>query len=128
MKTNKSGFTLIEMIVVISIIAIMAGVSYPSLLAYRNHNIDQERENHELLINKAMNQYYALSGRYPSLAAAIDFETTVPFNLTPAGETKLTQELTKITGVSPNIATYHFHYRDAGGVPDLTKLTITNRP
>ncbi len=128
MKTNKSGFTLIELIVVISIIAIMAGVAFPSLLAYRNHNIEQERENHELMMNKAMNQYYALSGRYPTLAASIDFETAAPYSLTAVGETKLTQELIKITGVSPNITSYQFHFRDAGGTPDLTKLTITVRP
>lgn len=127
---NNQGFTLIEMVIVITIIAIMAGLAYPSLMAYRTHHAESERASHEIMVNKALKQYYALTGLYPHLGPVTDYTplaSPTPYRLTPAGLIKLRDELVKITGVLPDIATYHYNYTDNLGNADLSFLQITQK-
>lgn len=117
MNSNK-GFTLIELIIVLAIIAIMAATMFPSLQAYRQRGNEQEREHHEYMLNKAVKQYYALTGRYPSLASGIDYNTT-EYELTTDGESKIEQELVSKTGFRPDKSKYDFVYD-----PDNHSFTV----
>lgn len=63
MKSRK-GFTLIEVVIVLSIIAVVSAFAYPRITGYMQMRQEQYRENQEYLVNKALMQYYALTGRY----------------------------------------------------------------
>ncbi len=111
MKDNIKGFTLIEMIIAITIIGILAGAFFPSLMAIKNHNMEREREGHEIMVNKTLKQYYALTGQYPALTTtAGDYSDTTPYQITLTGLNKLSSELVKVTGVLPDVETYDYFY------------------
>jgi len=60
----QDGFTLVEMLVVLMILAILYTAAYPRISGYMKISRDQYRANHEYMVNKALMQYYALTGRY----------------------------------------------------------------
>lgn len=128
MNKNKQGFTLIEMVIVILIIGIMAGVLFPSLSAYREHNREQERAGHEIMINKALKQVYALTGVYP-IFDNDPVSTPVTYTLTTLGETQLETTLVTTMGFNPNTNLYSYSYADPGANPlDPSALIVTLRP
>ncbi|MCL2057644.1 MAG: type II secretion system GspH family protein [Oscillospiraceae bacterium] len=59
------GFTLIELIVVIAVMAVLFSVLLPPMLAYRETIYERERLANMSAINDAIRQCYALEGRYP---------------------------------------------------------------
>lgn len=52
------------MLVVLMILAILYTAAYPRISGYMKISRDQYRANHEYMVNKALMQYYALTGRY----------------------------------------------------------------
>ncbi|MDR3543326.1 MAG: type II secretion system protein [Desulfosporosinus sp.] len=64
--TNKKGFTLIEMLIVLAIIGIMLSMAYPSLARSYDSSKENDRARNEYVVNKALKQYYALNGKYPN--------------------------------------------------------------
>ena len=61
---NRKGFTIIEMVIVMAILAILSAFAYPRIAGYMEMNREKHRANHEYMVNKALMQYYALTGRY----------------------------------------------------------------
>ena len=61
---SRDGFTLVEMLVVLMIIAILYTAAYPRISGYMKMSQERYRTNHEYMVNKALMQYYALTGRY----------------------------------------------------------------
>lgn len=61
---NRKGFTLVEMIVTMALITIVASAAYPRIAGYIRANKETYRANQEYLVNKALIQYYALTGAY----------------------------------------------------------------
>lgn len=63
-RVNESGFTLIEMMIVVAVVAILAAVAVPSYVNYRNRAIQSEAV--EALMRGRMDQelFFAENNRY----------------------------------------------------------------
>jgi prepilin-type N-terminal cleavage/methylation domain-containing protein len=61
----EGGFTLIELITAIAIVALIISLIIPPLAEYRQKVLESERAATEDTISKAIRQCYALEGRYP---------------------------------------------------------------
>ncbi|SDH92294.1 type II secretion system protein [Desulfosporosinus hippei] len=116
MSRNR-GFTLIEMMIVLVIIGIIVSAGYPSLPEAVNRSRETERSRHEYVVNKALKQYYALTGKYP--------EYTLPVNLS-----SLKDDLYSQTGVSLNVEKYPntspqtFRDPDGDGKCEISSLHV----
>jgi prepilin-type N-terminal cleavage/methylation domain-containing protein len=71
---SRKGFTLIELMVVISIIAIMAGVGFVSFTSAQIAGRDGRRKQDIRLLSSALDLYYQQNHRYPTSNAAGDWE------------------------------------------------------
>ena len=60
-----SGFTLVELLVVIAVIAILMGLLFPVLSEIHEHTLRVQALNDEKLIVGAINAYYSEYGKYP---------------------------------------------------------------
>lgn len=65
---RKRGFTLIEILIVVGIIAILIGIGAFSLAGVRPKARDAKRQTDLILVKAALAQYYADQGFYPTLA------------------------------------------------------------
>ena len=65
MQKNKSGFTIVELLVVIVVIAILATVMYISYNGIQARTRDDRRLTDVANIEKAMELYYSDNGSYP---------------------------------------------------------------
>ena len=62
---RDEGFTLIELIVVVAVVAVLFSVLLPPVLKYQESVYERERLANQSAINDAIRQCYALEGRYP---------------------------------------------------------------
>ncbi|WP_052090770.1 prepilin-type N-terminal cleavage/methylation domain-containing protein [Desulfosporosinus sp. HMP52] len=90
---KNNGFTLIEILIVLVIIGILASGAYPSLARAKDMSRENDRSRHEYVVNRALKQYYALTGTY--------LKSPIPLHLS-----MLKDELYSQTGVSLNISKY----------------------
>lgn len=74
---NRSGFTIVEVIVVVVVIAILATISVFSYSRFQVDARDSDRANKTTLLAEALEKYYDKNGEYPSPQAVIN---TVPAN------------------------------------------------
>ncbi len=68
LRMNKSGFTLIELMIVIAIIGILAAIAIPNFIAYRNKSFCSKAESDANNIAAAISDYYAV----PTRTACVD--------------------------------------------------------
>lgn len=68
LKTSK-GFTLVEMLIVIAIIAILAGIIFVGLPGFRNNALDTRRIADMKNVQNGLALYYSKCRAYPSDAA-----------------------------------------------------------
>lgn len=87
-KTSR-GFTIIEILVVIGVIAILTTISAVSFVRYQVDARDSQRANRAVIISEALEKYYDKNGEYPSCSA-----------MTAAGATVTT---TTLPGVDPAV-------------------------
>lgn len=92
MKTPQriqQGFTLIELMIVVVVVAILAAIAVPSYSAYVQRSHRAEAKNYLQTVAQRLEQNYALSGRYDQTqaGAAINnaFITATGFGTVPAG-------------------------------------------
>lgn len=85
MKT-KSAFTIVELIVVISIIAILSTLAIITYGGIRKDSRDATRSSNATVISEALEKYYDRNGEYPSVASLVN---TVPGNTGTAVASKL---------------------------------------
>ena len=76
MKKNINAFTLVELVIVITVIAILAGISILSLDGYQKIGRDAQRSTSATVIASALENYYNSHGDYPSCSAILG--TTSP--------------------------------------------------
>mgnify|MGYP003572469790 CR=1 FL=1 len=74
LRSNKEGFTLIELMIVIAIIGILAAIAIPNFIAYRNKAYCSAAESDAQAIMAALADYYSIPGNnsVPADAAAVD--------------------------------------------------------
>jgi prepilin-type N-terminal cleavage/methylation domain-containing protein len=62
LRSNKEGFTLIELMIVIAIIGILAAIAIPNFIAYRNKAYCSAVESDAQAIMAALADYYSIPG------------------------------------------------------------------
>ncbi len=62
MRSNKKGFTLIELMIVIAIIGILAAIAIPNFIAYRNKAFCSAAESDAQAIMAGLADYYSIPG------------------------------------------------------------------
>jgi len=68
-RKKVSGFTLIELMIVVAIIAILASIAYPSYVEYVNRGKRSEAQAALLEAQQFMERFYAANSRYTTDAA-----------------------------------------------------------
>ena len=68
LKTTKNGFSLIELLVVISIIGVLAGVLLMNFVGVRERAADTRKKNDLVQLKKALRLYYNDHQSYPDVA------------------------------------------------------------
>lgn len=70
MKYRSSGFTLIELMIVIAIIGILAGIAYPSYTAYVERGRRSDGQSALLDLSHRMDQYFSENKSYEGATLA----------------------------------------------------------
>ena len=71
MKNNQSGFTLVEIMIVVLIIAILASIAIPNILRARVNAHDAAAQAALKTIGTAMETYLATNDSYPATTTAL---------------------------------------------------------
>jgi prepilin-type N-terminal cleavage/methylation domain-containing protein len=119
---NQKGFTLIELVVVMTILTIVSAFVYPKIAGYMQTSNEHYRQNQEYMVNKALVQYYALTGRYYIDAS----HTAMDSEITNADD--MLDELKKKTGAFLKDSGSNYKYIKKGGAdaPDwyISKVEV----
>jgi prepilin-type N-terminal cleavage/methylation domain-containing protein len=69
-KSNQQGFTLIEVIVAIAVVAILAGIITPSVIKHLDDSKRSRAQNDCLIIGTAVGSFYKDLSRWPTMNGA----------------------------------------------------------
>jgi len=86
MAVVSKGFTLLELLVVISIIGILLGIGSVSFSTAQKKGRDSRRQGDMTAIQKSLEEYYALTNGYPASVTSggsITYLTNTLMNLVP---------------------------------------------
>jgi prepilin-type N-terminal cleavage/methylation domain-containing protein len=118
MKKHRSGFTIVELLIVIVVIAILATISVVAYNGVQQRARNSSRAQSVAAIQKGLELYRAERGRYPSATAP---GTNLPSGFTsPYGTT---------SGYSYSVATDDSWLRElrlSGFMPDIPKDPVNN--
>lgn len=114
---NRKGFTIIELVVVMAILAILSAFAYPRIAGYMEMNREKHRANHEYMVNKALMQYYALRGSYYK-AQYLTNEI-----MSDDDARAMIDELKRITGAQIEDPVGTYKYKKAEGYDDPDDLS-----
>jgi prepilin-type N-terminal cleavage/methylation domain-containing protein len=68
LKTKQSGFTIVELLIVIVVIGILAGLVVTTFNGIQQRGRDTERQTDVKALHTQVEAYYAQNGKYPTLA------------------------------------------------------------
>lgn len=85
-QNNNAAFTIVEAIIVISVIAIISSLAVIGYSSLRKESRDAIREGNSIVISEALEKYYDQSGEYPSVASLVN---DIPSNTGAAVASKL---------------------------------------
>ena len=75
LKTSQKGFTIVELLIVIVVIAILAAISIVAYVGIQNNARASERQSDATNIAKVAETYFATNSTYPADAAAFSAST-----------------------------------------------------
>ena len=78
---NRRGFTLIEILVVITVIAIVSSIALMTYTKTQQQSRDSQRSVSATIVVEGLEKYYSENGEYPSIAKMIATNATTPKNL-----------------------------------------------
>jgi prepilin-type N-terminal cleavage/methylation domain-containing protein len=107
MLTNKKGFTLIELMIVIAIIGILAAIAIPNFIAYRNKAYCSRAESDATSVQAAIASYFSEPENQTITQASLDASGERP-NLNPGNAYTLTDS-------TPANSAYHIAVLDGAG-------------
>jgi type IV pilus assembly protein PilA len=112
---RDSGFSLIELLVTIAIIAVLAAIALPQFMAYRSHAVDAQMKEDLKSAALAMESYFSDKKIYPATVAEI---VATGFNQTDG--VALTIDLTTpssytLTAAKPSGSQASFSYDSTTG-------------
>jgi type II secretory pathway pseudopilin PulG len=67
LKQKQDGFTIVELLIIIIVIGVLAGLIITSFSGFRQKERDKERQGNIKALQVAIEGYYAQNGKYPSL-------------------------------------------------------------
>jgi type IV pilus assembly protein PilA len=80
MRVRHSGFTLIELMIVVAIIGILASVAIPQFRTFQLRSKTAERSLVMSAINRAADDYFAREGRYPTITSPTTSQLSTSWN------------------------------------------------
>jgi prepilin-type N-terminal cleavage/methylation domain-containing protein len=112
LKTRQSGFTIVELLIVIVVIGILAGLVVTTFNGIQQRGRDTERQTDVKAIHGQVEAYYAQNGRYPTLANINDstFRTANMKGLDPDALYDPKQDSTDATPVADTAAANVYAY------------------
>lgn len=127
MKRSNSGFTIIEILVVVAVIGILTTISLISFNRYQVDARDSQRQTRATIIAEALEKYYDENGEYPSCTAMTDSASNIKANTlpnidptvlrTPKAADSTTNSIDFCTALSASSATDSFAYVGDGSTP-----------
>jgi prepilin-type N-terminal cleavage/methylation domain-containing protein len=113
-KFKRAGYTLMELVLVLAVLTILIAIAMPRLINYYHNSKEIERQKHEMLVGKALRQYYAYEGHFPDPDPSNPpiFPARL---LTNAEEEELENQLLKVASVRIDTAAYNFIYNETSG-------------
>ena len=104
----EKGFTLVEVIIVIGIVAILTVIIFPSVSNIRAKNRDTERVADISALQLALSLYYNKNGSYPTALDELSTYTTDDSRTGPESTDEyIYVPLTRSTDPSPKCSYYH---------------------
>ena len=124
MKNTQSGFTLIELMIVIAIIGILASVAIPQYQVYTQRTEATTAISSIRTVQLAVQEYYSVNGELPALFA--DLAST---GINTAALTEIAAGTPLISGVAVADATAAITITfDANATGDLASATLIVTP
>lgn len=77
MKTKNAGFTLVEMMIVVMIIALLAAIAYPNYTAYAMRSRRADGKDLAMRIASAEERYFTNLNRYTSTLSDLGFASNL---------------------------------------------------
>jgi prepilin-type N-terminal cleavage/methylation domain-containing protein len=86
MRKITSGFTMVEILVVIAVIGIITTISFISFGRYQSNTRDTQRNAKTTVLSEALEKYYDKNGEYPSCSALTGSAASVTTTVLPGVE------------------------------------------
>jgi type IV pilus assembly protein PilE len=126
----KKGFTLIEVLVAMTIVAIIAALTYPALTDYTRRSRRAEGIRALITMATEMEKQYIIANTYPSDASIQDNSVTNPFKLIRDSTTLYTLSRTDSAArqfvIQAKAVAGSSQASDSEGTTDCSTLTLTN--